>query len=96
MHIYILALQDVFDTGLSALLDTFALANELAASSKTVTTRFKVTIVGVRSRVTTSHGLSVPVRRALRLARPDVALVPAIGAKMPDSLRVALDRQEDH
>ena len=94
MRIYILALQDTFDTGLSTLLDTFSVANELAASSMTLTARFDVTIVGVRSRVTTSHGLSIPVEPAKGLARPDVALVPAVGAKMPDTLRIMLARRE--
>ena len=94
MRIFILALQDTFDTGLSTLLDTFSVANELAASSRALTTRFDVTIVGVRSRVTTSHGLSIPARPATGLARPDVVLVPAVGAKMPDALRIMLDRRE--
>jgi transcriptional regulator GlxA family with amidase domain len=94
MRIYVLALDEVFDTGLSTLLDTFGTANELAGSAGTPSTRFEVTIVGVRPRVHTSQGLSVPVRPARRLARPDVALVPAIGAKMPDTLRVALERQD--
>lgn len=94
MRIYILALQDTFDTGLSTLLDTFSVANELAASSGALTTRFDVTIVGVRARVTTSHGLSIPARRATGLAHPDIALVPAVGAKMPDTLRSLLDRRE--
>ena len=85
MRIYVLALNEVFDTGLTTLLDTFGTANDLAESAGTPSARFDVTVVGVRSRVYTSHGLSVPVRSAARLARPDVALVPALGAKMPDT-----------
>ncbi|MDC8449374.1 MAG: helix-turn-helix domain-containing protein [Nitrospira sp.] len=94
MRIFILALQNTVDTGLSTLLDTFSVANELAASSRALTTRFDATIVGVRSRVTTSHGLSIPAKPATGLARPDVALVPAVGAKMPDALRIMLERRE--
>jgi len=94
MRIYVLALDEVFDTGLTTLLDTFCTANDLADSAGTPSTRFDVTVVGVRSRVHTSHGLSVPVRSAARLARPDVALVPALGAKMPDTLRIALERRD--
>jgi transcriptional regulator GlxA family with amidase domain len=94
MRIYVLALNEVFDTGLSTLLDTFGTANELAESAGTSSTRFDVTVVGVRSRVHTSHGLSVPVRLATRLARPDVVLVPALGAHMPETLRVALERRD--
>ena len=94
MRIYVLALNEVFDTGLTTLLDTFGTANDLAESAGTPSARFDVTVVGVRSRVYTSHGLSVPVRSAARLARPDVALVPALGAKMPDTLRIALERRD--
>lgn len=94
MRIYILALNELFDSALSTLLDTFRTANELAESAGTASTRFDVTVVAVRPRVHTSHGLSVPVRPGARLARPDVALVPAIGAKMPDTLRVALERRD--
>lgn len=89
-----LALNEVFDTGLSTLLDTFSTANDLAESAGASSTRFDVTVVGVRSRVRTSHGLSVPIRLATRLARPEVVLVPAIGAKMPETLRVALERRD--
>jgi len=94
MRIYVLALHEVFDTGLSTLLDTFSTANALAESAGTSSTRFDVTIIGVRRHVHTSQGLSVPVRSATRLAPPEVALVPAIGAKLPDTLRVALNRKE--
>ncbi|MBX3321231.1 MAG: helix-turn-helix domain-containing protein [Nitrospira sp.] len=94
MRICILTLHDVFDTGLAALLDTFSTANALAESTGTSSTRFDVAIVGVRPRVSTSQGLSVPVLPATRLARPDVVLVPAIGAKMPDTLGVALERRD--
>lgn len=94
MRICILTLHDVFDTGLAALLDTFSTANTLAESIGTSPTRFEVTIIGVRPRVRTSQGLAVPVRTVTRLTRPDVVLVPAIGAKMPETLGVALERRD--
>lgn len=94
MRIYVLALSEVFDTGLAAFLDTFSTANALAESTGTSSMRFDVSIIGVRSRVLTSQGLSIPVRSATRHTPPDVALVPAIGAKLPDALRVALERRE--
>jgi transcriptional regulator GlxA family with amidase domain len=94
MRIHILALHEVFDTGLSSLLDTFSTANALAESAGTSPIRFNVTIVGVRRHVLTSQGLSVPVRSATLLARPDVVLVPAIGAKMPETLRMVLERRD--
>src|SRR5262245_4265695 len=94
MRIYVLALNEVFDSGLTTLLDTFGMANDLAESAGTSSTRFDVKVVGVGSRVYTRHGLLVPVRSAARLARPDVVLVPALSATMPDTLRIALDRRD--
>jgi transcriptional regulator GlxA family with amidase domain len=94
MRIYVLALNDVFDSGLTTLLDTFRMANDLAESAGTSSARFDVTVVGIGSRVHTRHGLSVPTRSAARLVRPDVAIVPALGATMPDTLRIALERRD--
>ena len=94
MRIYILALDEVFDTGLSTVLDTFSIANDLAESAGTPSVHFEVTVVGVRRRVHTSQGLSVPVVLAAQLARPDIVLIPALGAKMPETLQVALERRD--
>ena len=94
MRIYVLVLSEVFDTGLATFLDTFSTANALAESTGTSSVRFDVSIIGVRSRVLTSQGLSVPVLSATRRMPPDVALVPAIGAKLPDALRVKLEQRE--
>ena len=94
MRIYILALDEVFDTGLSTVLDTFSIANDLAESAGTPSVHFEVTVVGVRRRVHTSQGLSVPAVSAAQLARPDIVLIPALGAKMPETLQVALERRD--
>jgi hypothetical protein len=61
MKVYVVVLDKVFDTGLSTILDTFGVANALAASAGTPSTKFEVTMVGVRSKVTTNRNLSVPV-----------------------------------
>ena len=61
MHIMVLALDGVFDTGLSTVLDAFQTANELAALSGLVAPRFDVKLVGLRRSVRTSQGLTVPV-----------------------------------
>jgi hypothetical protein len=67
MRIYIFALNEVFDTGLSTVLDTFSIANDLALaeSAGTPSIHFEITVVGVRRRVHTSQGLSVPVVLAI-------------------------------
>ena len=94
MRIYVLALNDVFDTGLATVVDTFSIANELAVSAGTPSVHFEITVVGVRSRVYTSQGLSVPVVSAAQLPCPDIVLIPALGAKMPATLLAALERRD--
>lgn len=94
MNITVLALQDVFDTGLSAVLDAFSTANELAAMQPRLSTRFNISVAGVRKRVQTSQGMIVPVRPIESLPRPDWVVVPAIGYKMPDVLQQALERPD--
>jgi transcriptional regulator GlxA family with amidase domain len=93
MRVDVLALDGVFDLGLSAVLDAFATANELITVSGLAVPRFEVKIVGVRKTVTTSQGLSVPVR-AIAARAPDCVVVPAIGFKMPGPLEAALARPD--
>jgi len=93
MKICVLALDGVFDTGLSTVLDAFQTANELAEMSGLASPRFEVRIVGVRSKVTTSQGLRVPVHAAGNTA-PEWVVVPAIGYKMPGPLEKALAQPE--
>jgi transcriptional regulator GlxA family with amidase domain len=93
MRIFVLALDQVFDTGLSTVLDAFQTANELAELSGASTSRFEVSVVGVRKHVKTAQGLAVPVRPAATRA-PDCVVVPAIGYKMPDALQQALARPD--
>jgi transcriptional regulator GlxA family with amidase domain len=93
MKIEVLALREVFDTGLAAMLDTFATANELAAAQRMAVPPFEVRLVGLRRRVRTALGLQVPVTVAGE-ERPDWVALPAIGAKMPLPLTAALARRE--
>jgi transcriptional regulator GlxA family with amidase domain len=93
MRVSVLALENVFDTGLATVLDAFQTANELAAMSALSLSRFEVTVVGVRKSVRTSQGLTVPVRPAAKRV-PDCVVVPAIGFKMPDALQQALSRPD--
>ena len=88
-----LALESVFDTGLATVLDAFQTANELADLSGLSSSRFDVTIVGVRKNVKTSQGFTVPVHPVGKRA-PDCVVVPAIGFKMPDALQRALARPD--
>jgi transcriptional regulator GlxA family with amidase domain len=93
MRVNVLALSDVFDLGLSAVLDVFQTANELIEASGMSVSPFEVKIVGVRKAVRTSQGLTVPVSAAGTRA-PECVVVPAIGFKMPEPLTAALARAD--
>jgi transcriptional regulator GlxA family with amidase domain len=93
MRVDILALDGVFDLGLSAALDTLQTANELIELSALAVPPFELRVVAVRKTVKTSQGLAVPVRHATARA-PDCVFVPALGFKMPDPLEAALARPD--
>ena len=94
MRIHILVVDGVFDLGLSALTGTLGTASQLAASLPQVPAPIDVTLVGVRRRVRTAQGLTVPVVPAQDATKPDVVLVPALGANMPDTLAARLARAD--
>jgi transcriptional regulator GlxA family with amidase domain len=86
MEVLVLALQGAFDLGLSALLDTLGTANELASTMEPPAVAINVTLAGVRRRVRTAQGFSVPAVAAAKSRDPDAVLLPALGDKMPASL----------
>jgi transcriptional regulator GlxA family with amidase domain len=90
VQIDVLALDGVFDTGLTALLDVFATANELSGGKAPL----RVRVVGVRRRVRTDLGLVVPVLPAHDRQRPDLMVAPALGTKTPHALGAALRRRD--
>ena len=94
MRIHILALNGVFDTGLTTVLDAFGTANALAEMTGISSLRFQTKVVGLRKTVTTAQGLSMPVAAAARAQTPDVVVTPAINRIMPDPLLQALASAE--
>ena len=94
MRIHVLALNGVFDTGLSAVLDSFGTANALAEMTGISSLRFRVKVVGLRRTITTAQGLRVPVTAAARAPTPDTVVVPAINQLQPDPLVQALASSE--
>src|ERR1700724_1998665 len=90
MHIHVLALNGVLDTGLAAVLDAFGFANALAEMTGISSPRFQTKVVGLRKTVTTAQGLSVPVTSAARAQTPDAVVMPAINRIMPAPLLQAL------
>jgi transcriptional regulator GlxA family with amidase domain len=94
MRFSILALDGLFDTGLVVTLDAFKLANKFAAMQKWGTARFDVSLVGVRKKVRSSQGFSIPVKAITSAQKPDWVIVPALSAGTPDQLVPALARQD--
>jgi transcriptional regulator GlxA family with amidase domain len=94
MRIIVLALEGLFDTGLSVTLDALRAANGLAARTMDGTPRFDVSIVGVRKRVRTGQGLTIPVQAIAPGLKPDWVIVPALGTTTPDLLLPALGRPD--
>jgi transcriptional regulator GlxA family with amidase domain len=90
MKIDVLVLDGAFDTGLAAVLDAFAMANELAPGQGLASVAFDVTPVGLRRQIRTSQGCIVPVSPARGRALPDWVVVPAIGARAAAPLAAAL------
>jgi transcriptional regulator GlxA family with amidase domain len=88
MRIGVLVVDEVFDTGLAILLDTFETANDLAGER-----RFDVTVMSPRSRVRTHHGALIPVADPPSRA-PDLAIVPALACKRPETIVAALERPD--
>ena len=94
MKLHLLICDGVFDLGLAALTDTVGLANAMAGSLPQAHSRIELTLVGVRRRIRTAQGLTVPVVTARGVPEPDVVLVPAFGDKMPDTLSARLTRPD--
>ncbi len=94
MRISVLAFDGLFDTGLAVTLDPLRTANSLAAGLGIGGPRFEVDVVGVRRRVRTANGMSVPVQPITPGLEPDWVIVPALGTTTPDTLVPALARAD--
>jgi hypothetical protein len=78
MKIAVSVLDPMFDTGLSTLLDTLALANGIAAPEDIDAARFDVSRVAARRDVVTGQGMIVPMGRIETFLQPDGALLLAL------------------
>jgi transcriptional regulator GlxA family with amidase domain len=94
MLLTVLALDGVFDTGLTVLLDIFSTANELASAQGIAHPLFDVQVVGVRSQVRTAQGLTMTVEPASAVRNPDWVVVPALNTKQPERLIAALGSED--
>jgi transcriptional regulator GlxA family with amidase domain len=93
MRVSVLVLDGVFDSGLAVVMDTLETANELAGAGRKAS-RYEVTLCGLRRTARTHQGLRVDLARAGTGPRPDLVVVPAIGAKSVETISVALERPE--
>lgn len=93
MLVFVLALDGVFDLGLSAILDALQTANELIEMSGFTVPQFEVRVVGMRKVVRTAHGLKVPIQ-PMGKGTPEFVIVPAIACKTLKTLNVALGRRD--
>ena len=94
MRISLLALEGLFDTGLTVTLDAFAIANRISAREMGGTPFFEVSIVGVRKRVRSGQGLLIPVRAPTPDLKPDWVVVAALCNQLPEQLIRSLDRTD--
>lgn len=94
MKLQVLALDGVFDTGLSSILDVFTTANELVSMLSLTVPPFEVSVIGMRNSVRTAQGLGVPVSGAFDPRAGGWLVIPAIAYKMPEMLVPALDRPD--
>ena len=94
MRICVLAMEGVFDTGLTVALDAFSLANKFAARLMGGTPHFDVSLVSVRKKVHSGQGLAIPVQPISPALKPDWVIVPALSTGTPEQLIPALARPD--
>src|SRR5436309_2949116 len=91
MRVSVLVLDQVFDSGLAVVLDTFATVNDLARSAGRAAP-FEVTVCGMRRTAATQQGWKVAL--APPPSKADVIIVPALGCKTRETITAALDRRD--
>ena len=94
MHIVLLALDGVFDTGLTVVLDAFMFARKVWGKVNGGPPPFTLSIVGVRRKVRSGQGFAIPVQPITAKLKPQWVIVPALAAGLPDQLLPALRRAD--
>jgi transcriptional regulator GlxA family with amidase domain len=86
MRVAVLAVEGMFDSGLSVVLDILATANVLSAQANLPAPPFEVIPVGPGTSVRTANGLSLPTTPWHEMQDddpPEVAVMPAVGLRPP-------------
>jgi len=94
MRIAILALDGLFDTGLTVMLDALSIANKFSAREMGGAPYFDISTVGVRRKVRSGQGLPIPVQPVTADLKPDWVIVVALSTVMPEGLVPALGRPD--
>lgn len=94
MRIHVMVLDDVFDTGLAAMLDAFALANRFAQRERRGKPPFEVVTMGVRATVRSGLGNELVVQPLAAKPRPDWVVVAALATGSPEQVTAALARPD--
>ena len=94
MRIFVLALEGVFDTGLTTVLDSLTMANSLACTTGIATAGFDITVVGMRPQVHTALGMQVPIRDVTDAPTPDWVVVPALNRTTAEALVPLLGKDD--
>lgn len=94
MQVSVLALDGLWDTGLSVVLDAFRLADMFAVTQMGGAVRFDTSVVGMRREVRTGQGFSIPVKSVAEAPKPDWVIVPALATGKPEQLLPALQRRD--
>jgi transcriptional regulator GlxA family with amidase domain len=95
MRVAVLAVDGMFDSGLSAIMDILATANVLSGQAGLPEPPFEVVTVGARASVRTANGLQLTTTPwpQIRSDPPELAVMPALGLRPPAQI-VAIVR--DH
>ncbi|NID16708.1 GlxA family transcriptional regulator [Luteibacter yeojuensis] len=94
MRILVLALDGLFDTGLAVTLDAMDVANHIAERAMGGQPRFDVSLVGVRKKVRSGQGFTVPVEAIDPGLTPDWIVLPAPKPGTPEQLIRQLGRPD--
>jgi transcriptional regulator GlxA family with amidase domain len=93
MRISLLALDGVFDTGFTAVLDALRVANHLSARQEKPPP-FEIAVIGTRKTVRSNSGLIIPAQTITSAPKPDWVIVPALATSTPELLVPALERSD--
>src|ERR1700722_13869135 len=94
MRIFVLALDGVFDTGLTTVLDSLTMANGLGSATGVASVGFDITVVGMRPPGHTALGLQGPVRDMSSAPAPDWVVLPALNRMTAEALVPVLGRDD--